>query len=529
MQFKKSALGLLSIGLLSLSLTPKPVAAFYTQGETAVRPVEKEFLTAAALTREEISEIAKQITVLIDGQNPGSGIIIAKEGTTYYILTAKHVVETEDEYTIQTPDGRRYPLDYSKVIKSPDTDLAIISFESTADYEVATLGDSSDMTIATEVHIYGFPHTRKGIFTYEDGTIFAFPSVPLKDGYQLVYSNATTVGMSGGPILNNDGKLVGIHGRGLPDTLNDRLSQKMASLGIPINTFHRFLIQTGLDIDPVEEAIAVLNQPNSNRSSSNSDEFETWLAKGVESLLLASDYEAAVRNFDRALVINPDNAVALTYRGISLAELGRYEDALASFDRALEIDSNSVMIWNMRGISLGELGRYEDALASFDRVLKIDPNDAFAWTNRGVSLANLGRYQEAITNYDQAIKIDPNYAAAWNHWGISLANLGRDQEAITNYDQAIKIDPNYAAAWINRCLRLYNLGYYQDVIDSCDRGISINPNNSNNSIAWYYRASALGHLERYQDAVDSYDKAISINSNDSRFWYYRANALRGYL
>ena len=405
MHFRKFALGLISTGVLTLNLPTKFVLA---------------------LAPEEISQIAEQITVLIDGQNPGSGVIIAKEGTTYYILTAKHVVETEDEYTIQTPDGRRYPLDYSKVIKSPDTDLAIIPFESTADYEVATLGNSNEVSMGSEVHIYGFPHSSRDVFQYEDGKIIVFPPESLQDGYQLVYGNDTEVGMSGGPVLDNDGELIGVHGRGLPNTLSGIVSQKMASLGIPINTFHRFLIQTGLDIDPVGEAIAILNQPNPNRTRSSSDEFQTWLAKGFESLLLASDYEAAVRNFDRALQIDPDDDDdAWFYHALSLAKLGHDQEALASYDRALQIDPNFADAWSNRGVSLGNLGRYQEALASYDRALQIDPNDAMVWNNRGFSLAELGRYQEALASYDRALRIDPNHALARQNRNIALKKLGR--------------------------------------------------------------------------------------------------------
>jgi hypothetical protein len=53
-------------------------------------------------------------------QNPGSGVIIARQGQTYYVLTAEHVVATEDEYEIITSDGKKYRLDYKNVKKLPD-------------------------------------------------------------------------------------------------------------------------------------------------------------------------------------------------------------------------------------------------------------------------------------------------------------------------------------------------------------------------------------------------------------------------
>jgi S1-C subfamily serine protease len=50
----------------------------------------------------EIDQIAQQITVRIDSfQNGnGSGVIIAKEGNTYYVLTASHVIKNPDQYKI---------------------------------------------------------------------------------------------------------------------------------------------------------------------------------------------------------------------------------------------------------------------------------------------------------------------------------------------------------------------------------------------------------------------------------------------
>src|SRR5271166_4105138 len=55
----------------------------------------------------------------------------------------------------------------------------------------------------------------------------------------------------------------------------------------------------------------------------------------VQSLL--GKKEAAVVSFDRALMVRPNNAEALSNCGLNLHDLKRFEGALASFDRALMV------------------------------------------------------------------------------------------------------------------------------------------------------------------------------------------------
>jgi serine protease Do len=56
---------------------------------------------AIALPANEVGQVAKGMTVLIDSQSPGSGVIISKQGTLYTVLTAAHVVEYVDyDYSI---------------------------------------------------------------------------------------------------------------------------------------------------------------------------------------------------------------------------------------------------------------------------------------------------------------------------------------------------------------------------------------------------------------------------------------------
>ena len=124
-----------------------PTVAQNTTAETAPKP---KLVGYAA----EVDRIAEQITVRIDNldnNSNGSGVIIAKQGNTYYGLTAKHVVcqqpiskpvcEPNGTHQIVTADGATHQLDDQNVEANQAwLDMAIFSFESNNSYEVATLG-----------------------------------------------------------------------------------------------------------------------------------------------------------------------------------------------------------------------------------------------------------------------------------------------------------------------------------------------------------------------------------------------------
>ena len=174
-------------------------------------------IAIAELPEEAIANLAEAVTVMIDGQNPGSGVIIDKKANTYMVLTAKHVIATEDEYDIVTPDKKLYPLDYSQVQKLPNLDLAIAKFTSNENYQVAKLDITEGLAVGKKLYIAGWPHPeapiRESLFVLTPGNIAAFAPRPLSEGYQIVYTNITKKGMSGGPIFNEEGEVVGIHGQ----------------------------------------------------------------------------------------------------------------------------------------------------------------------------------------------------------------------------------------------------------------------------------------------------------------------------
>ncbi|BCL34726.1 serine protease [Nostoc sp. MS1] len=455
-----------------------------------------------ALSAGEVNNIAKQITVLIQSKKPkyGSGVIIKKDGNTYTVLTAAHVVEVKDNYEIVTADGKTYAVNYSSVKQLPGVDLAVVEFSSNQNYNVAKIGNSDSSSEGTTAYVAGYPAPtfaiNQSIYTFSNGTITANASKPLRDGYALVYSNNTSEGMSGGAVLNEKGELIGVHGRADLDT---KQSKTGFNLGIPINTFLRMSAQVGVDT-----GISAPNTPVA--TAPKADDFFLQAVDKYNK----GDKQGAIADYTSTLKINPNLAAAYNNRGVARSDLGDKQGAIADYNSALKIDSNLAEAYNNRGLARSDLGDKQAAIADYNLALKINSNYTEAYNNRGVARSDLGDKQGAIADYNSALKINPNYADAYNNRGLVRSDLGDKQGAIADYNSALKINPNYADAYNNRGLAHYTLGDKQGAIADYNLALKINPNLVE---AYNNRGVVRLELGDKQGAIADYNLALKINPN----------------
>ncbi|MFL0648423.1 GUN4 domain-containing protein [Cylindrospermopsis raciborskii UAM/DH-BiRr] len=187
-----------------------------------------------ALRPKEIADIATQVTIRITGISNGSGVIIGKNGNTYTVLTNSHVFENHPtgKFEIITPDGRKHQL--NNLRKIANLDLATLEFNSIQEYRVVELGDSNRITRGEDIYVSGFPANQDLNFSSDRITRIITKARP--GGYALVYRIGAFPGMSGGPILDSDGKLVGIHGETQSVSLGIGRSTP-EEYGIPLQTF----------------------------------------------------------------------------------------------------------------------------------------------------------------------------------------------------------------------------------------------------------------------------------------------------
>jgi len=188
---------------------------------------------ACAKTAEEIAQVAMLSTVEVNNTlgfaTSGSGVIIAKQGNIYTVLTANHVVASlAQEYSIRTHLEKNYrTIRIQRLSKSDrDIDLALIQFHSREQYPVAPIGESKRAVVGSTIYVAGYPlpiaswYDRKLEFT---AGIVSSRLDRASSGYGLRYQAVTRRGMSGGPVFDADGTVVGIHGQG--DTVGTVISQ----------------------------------------------------------------------------------------------------------------------------------------------------------------------------------------------------------------------------------------------------------------------------------------------------------------
>ena len=150
----------------------------------------------------------------------GAGVVISDQG---YVLTNAHVVAGVDDPVIETHDGSVY---LARVLQTDaDADLALLRIETEGARWFAVPIDSGErVPVGTKVFAIGHPIGLG--WTVTQGIVSAHRRAGEVAPVQLIQTDAaTSPGNSGGPLLDEQGHLIGI------------ISAKLVSLSIENVTF----------------------------------------------------------------------------------------------------------------------------------------------------------------------------------------------------------------------------------------------------------------------------------------------------
>lgn len=467
----------------------------------------------AAKTPQAIADGAMPSTVQINPEKGGggSGVIFNREGNNYSVLTCIHVINDKKRpgfdrpgLSVRANDGKIYPLTSIKRLGTIETsDLAIVTFTSSIEYPTVNLANSDQAVIGSQIFVIGYPGIG-GRLNVDRGAMFVSGFVTSRqvkgsrgfEPYTLRYNAPTWGGMSGGPVFDVDGRVIGIHGLGLKEQVASGKPEKTGiNAAVPINLFLALRSQQqGI------ANVAIDNTPSTDKPKerlSNPKSATDFVAKGAvqreqgdksqaidaysKAISLDPNYadayyqrgnarydqgdkQGAFADYDQAIKANPELANAYYQRGVVRHNLGNKQAALADFDKYLSLLPEDAQAYNTRGRIRRELGNAQGAFEDFDTVVRLLPDEPRAYYNRGLARSMLRDKQGTLEDFNQAIALDPDWAVAYNTRAIHRRRLGDRQGAMADFSQIIRLEPDNATAFFNRGLVRRDLGDKQGAI-----------------------------------------------------------------
>jgi TolB-like protein/DNA-binding winged helix-turn-helix (wHTH) protein len=139
------------------------------------------------------------------------------------------------------------------------------------------------------------------------------------------------------------------------------------------------------------------------------------------------DWDAADREFNRAIALSPSYSCAHEDRALFLAMIGRRAEALAEITKIHQLDYGFSAEYTESTVYF-DLRDYPRLIEASKRALLFDPNDWFQHYSLGVGYEGMGRLQEAIPEYQKAIQLsgDPRTVVALAH---AYSVVGRKADA----------------------------------------------------------------------------------------------------
>jgi tetratricopeptide (TPR) repeat protein len=242
------------------------------------------------------------------------------------------------------------------------------------------------------------------------------------------------------------------------------------------------------------------------------------LTRGKD-LLREEKYDEAIREFDEAIRIEPNNAEAYAKRAAAYVWGKKdYDAAFVDINKAISLDSKNSEHYARRSSIYYHKNDLNNAIADQTQAIRLNPNSAELYMNRGIMYSANKDYDLALNDFNQAIKVDPNYLWTYSSRGDLYKDKNNYDLAIADYTHIIRIankerdKPQLSVAYFSRGLLYHNnkKDYDKAIADYTE---SIN--NLPDSYKYAWRGDAYLAKKDYNRAIADFEEALKQDPNDS--------------
>ncbi|HQL78767.1 MAG TPA: tetratricopeptide repeat protein [Verrucomicrobiota bacterium] len=217
--------------------------------------------------------------------------------------------------------------------------------------------------------------------------------------------------------------------------------------------------------------------------------------------------------FRQVVAATRDNYVAHKALGDALGEKGQMDEAIRQYQQALRLRPDDPGVLNNLGLVLFKQGQPDEAIRQYEQSLRLQPDNAHAHNNLGVVLASQGQTNEARRRFEQAVRLQADYAEARRNLGKILADQGQTDEAIHQFEAAIGLRPDDAETHGDLGIALGRKGRTDDAIRHYREAIRLK---SGNAAAHYNLGNALYEKGQTDEAIRQFQEAVRLKPDDAQ-------------
>jgi tetratricopeptide (TPR) repeat protein len=235
------------------------------------------------------------------------------------------------------------------------------------------------------------------------------------------------------------------------------------------------------------------------------------------------DYRSARALFAQGSVLAPKNAVAWAGKARSESYLGGDWDAVRDYDRAISLDPRSALYRYRQGVSYMNLSEDTKAVADYSAAIQRDPRMGDAYVNRGYLEDAQGAYAAAIADDTQGLRLEPRWWQGYFNRGQTYLSLKEWQASVGDLTVYIKhtARASCACAYYERGNAYFNLSEYARAYADHKQAIALGPVEA----GYFERLGADAYvMGKYEEAIAASTVSLDADPSDAFSYYYRGMA-----
>lgn len=336
-------------------------------------------------------------------------------------------------------------------------------------------------------------------------------------------------GFNGGPLLDLNGQVVGLM----------LILEKTGRVGVPANAWK--------DLSKAAKATAFKDWTKEDYFASLEG---SLLAGKVFSLM--DELNNAQKYLERAVKINPSQAVAQGLLASIYSKQRNYSAAVSAYNKLIELDPSRAQSYLELGNIYFRMQRWSEAITSLEKAIaqNIDDKEAYftvgnaheelrdfakaadayekfldkkpesAWTGflrLGLCRMELGQFDLAVAAFESALGEQPQDLKVNFSLAQAYKKAAQLEKADAAFRKLVDLNPPDATTYFSEIVKMYDeAGRNEDAIEAAKKVVELNPKSE---IAVYNLGIMYYKLKRYAEAIETFNQTLQVKMDYAPAYY----------